>query len=61
MYYLPVREDCHVGAKRGANKMALVSQAYEARWLEDIGVVFFLLNLVLFILNCILITMRFIS
>ncbi|KAI3340235.1 voltage-dependent anion channel-domain-containing protein [Ustulina deusta] len=43
-----------------ANVLSSVSQAYEARWLEDIGVVFFLLNLVLFILNCILITMRFI-
>ncbi|KAI1368895.1 voltage-dependent anion channel-domain-containing protein [Xylaria arbuscula] len=43
-----------------ANVLYSVSQTYALRWLEDIGVLFFLLNLVLFILNCVCITMRFI-
>ncbi|KAI1298660.1 voltage-dependent anion channel-domain-containing protein [Xylaria venustula] len=46
--------------KADSNRMAPVSKAYEVRWLESVGVVFLLLNLLLFVLNCVLITMRFI-
>ncbi|KAI0972891.1 voltage-dependent anion channel-domain-containing protein [Xylaria arbuscula] len=43
-----------------ANVLYSVSKAYDVRWLESVGVVFFLLNLLLFIFNCVLITMKFI-
>lgn len=65
MYYTLVR--CHedvLGSNHYVNatltEWPLVSQTYTLRWLENIGVLFFLLNLVLFILNCVFITMRFI-
>ncbi|KAK5636561.1 hypothetical protein RRF57_012273 [Xylaria bambusicola] len=53
---------CHSCRHRTATltEPMVVSHTYELRWLEGIGITFFLLNLVLFILNCILITMRFI-
>ncbi|RYP65017.1 hypothetical protein DL771_008514 [Monosporascus sp. 5C6A] len=42
-----------------ANVIHSIWVAYEAAWLYYIGLVFFLFNMSLFIMNCVLITMRF--
>ncbi|RYP92327.1 hypothetical protein DL770_001529 [Monosporascus sp. CRB-9-2] len=42
-----------------ANVFHSIWVAYEASWLYYIGLVFFLFNMSLFVMNCILITMRF--
>ncbi|KAI1506736.1 voltage-dependent anion channel [Biscogniauxia marginata] len=42
-----------------SNVLYSLHQAYQADWLWCIGLIFFILNISLFVLNCILITMRF--